>query len=126
MSRHWLKLRLGSRVERLTMVPRVLDRRKSPEVAVWVPHNPLVATPVHQEGDKLFRRNAQVSSLLRPIAVPANIRRFPQCLAIKAMTMIWNNVKAGITITAAMPKQLPVATARLTATTCHFLVAHVI
>jgi hypothetical protein len=54
VSRHWLKIRLVSRVERLAMVPRVFNGRKTPEAAFGIPHNPLLARPVHKQGHQLF------------------------------------------------------------------------
>ena len=48
MSRDWLEVRFFGRFEWLAMLPCVLDERKNPELAVGIPHNPLLSRPIHE------------------------------------------------------------------------------
>src|SRR5262245_19928119 len=50
MSRNRVKYGLYGRVERLALIPGVFDGRNDPEVAVGIPHNPLLGNLVHKQG----------------------------------------------------------------------------
>src|SRR5882724_4120342 len=49
MSGDQLELCLFRRVERLAMAPGVFAGRKQPEVALGIPHNPLLTRPFHKK-----------------------------------------------------------------------------
>src|SRR5262249_35842786 len=50
MTRDRLQLGLWSRGERLAMPPRLFDGGQEPEVALGVPHDPLLIGPLDKEG----------------------------------------------------------------------------
>ena len=50
MARDRLQRRLWRRGERLALPPRVVDGRQEPEVALRIPHDPLLVRPLDNEG----------------------------------------------------------------------------
>src|SRR5262249_42426457 len=68
MARDWLQFRLWSQGERLALPPGVFDRGQYPEVALGIPHDPLLRGPLDKEGHQTFCSASHVLLLWSMVA----------------------------------------------------------